>query len=251
MVISTANQKGGVGKTATAISVAVLLAARGNRVLAVDLDPQCTLTRQLGVDTGSLPLSLVDVLAGRATAEQAIVPDVHGLSVLPAARELAGVEMSLVGEVERERYLADALASVSGQFDHIVVDCPPNLGLLVVNALVAADLIIAPVSAEDSASVQGIVELRATVGKLERLRGSRPPLVPILTRWQPGRIMGDLVADALHGLELAPAACIPARAAVAHAGASQAPLALTAPDSPVTLAYGRLLDGRLSREAVR
>ena len=108
-VLVVSQQKGGVGKTTTAINLAVLLAQAGERVLAVDTDPQFTLSRQLGIELAALPLTLVDVLAGRAGAGEAVVLDVHGLDVIPAGRELAGVEMSLVGEVVREPFLTDAL----------------------------------------------------------------------------------------------------------------------------------------------
>jgi chromosome partitioning protein len=145
MVCAVAAQKGGVGKTTTAINVAVLLARRSERVLLVDSDPQSTLTRQLGLDAPGFGVSLVDVLAGRVVPRDAIVAGVHGVDVIPAARELAGVEMSLVAELGRERFLADALAPVLGGYDVVVIDTPPNLGLLTVNALVCADIVLAPV----------------------------------------------------------------------------------------------------------
>jgi chromosome partitioning protein len=100
-----ASQKGGVGKTTTAINIGVLLGREGLRTLVVDTDPQCSLTRQLGLAERSFGVNLVDVLAGRALAHNAIVGGVHGVDVIPAARELAGVEMSLVGELGRERFL--------------------------------------------------------------------------------------------------------------------------------------------------
>ncbi len=250
MVIVVANQKGGVGKTASAINLAVLMARRGARVLLVDTDSQCTATRQLGVDPHVLPLSLVDVLAGRAGAAEVIVAEVCGLDVLPAAAELAGVEMGLVAAVERERYLQDALAPVLEAYDGVVVDCPPNLGLLVVNALVVADTVLAPVSCEDEASVQGVVALRATIDKLERLRGSRPRLVSMLTRWQSNRILTDVVEEALVRLDLCPVGRIPARAIVGQAAAERVPLAIGAPDSAVAIAYERVLE-QLAGETVR
>ena len=148
MVTVVANQKGGVGKTTTAANIGALFAHRGRRVLVVDTDPQFALTRQLGLEVRSLGVDLVDVLAGRAGAEDSIVRGVHGVDVIPAAGELAGVEMSLVGELGRERFLHDAREPVIDDYDEVVIDTPPNLGLLTVNALVCADCVLAPVSAE-------------------------------------------------------------------------------------------------------
>src|ERR1019366_280303 len=114
MVLCVANQKGGVGKTTTAVNLLACLARRGGRALAVDCDPQCTMTRQLGVDMRSMAVSLVDVLAGRVDAVDAVVGNVvDGVDLIPAARDLSGVEMSLVGELGRERFLHDALAGLS------------------------------------------------------------------------------------------------------------------------------------------
>jgi AAA domain len=109
MVTVVANQKGGVGKTTTAANIGALVARRGRRVLVVDTDPQFALTRQLGLEARSLCVNLVDVLAGRASVTDAIVRGVHGVNVVPGAGGLAGVEMSLVAELGRERFLHDAL----------------------------------------------------------------------------------------------------------------------------------------------
>ena len=127
------------------------------------------------------------MLAGRAVAHDAIVTAVHGVDVIPGARELAGVEMSLVGELGRERFLHDALEPILDSYDQVVIDTPPNLGLLTVNALVCADRVIAPVSAEDEGAVHGIVELKGTIAKLERLGVSSPALFAVMTRWVPQR----------------------------------------------------------------
>jgi chromosome partitioning protein len=244
MLITCAQQKGGVGKTTTAANIGVLLARNGRRLLLVDTDPQNALTRQLGLQAHTLGVNLVDVLAGRAAAEDAVISGVHGVDVIAGARDLAGVEMSLVGEMGREQFLRDALEPVLPRYDHLVIDTPPNLGLLTVNALVAADHVIAPVSGEDEASVHGLLELQITIARLvERLRIPPPALTVVLTRWQPQRLSSQQIEDALINFGIAPAARVRARSALfALAAARCVPLALSAPDSSIALAYASLLE---------
>lgn len=222
----------------------MLLARRDRRVLAVDTDPQFALTRQLGLEIRSLGVNLVDVLAGRAGAPDAIVAGVHGFNVIPAARELAGVEMSLVAEMGRELFLRDALEPVLSDYDDVVVDTPPNLGLLTVNALGCADAVLAPVSAEDEASLHGIVELRQTIARLsERLGVQAPCLVALLTRWQRRRISSREMEDALIAEGLAPVGRIPSRSAlVSWVAARRVPVTLSAPDSAPAVAYASLAE---------
>jgi chromosome partitioning protein len=252
MIITISNQKGGVGKTTTTANLAVLLARQHRRVLVIDSDPQYALARQLGAENRSLGVNLVDVLASRAAAVDAVVPNVHGIDLIAAASALAGVEMSLVGELGRERFLAEALEPQTGEYDDIVIDTPPNLGLLTVNALVVAEVVVAPVSAEDDASLHRIRELRRTLHKLtDRLGAPRPALMAVLTCWQPLRISSRLIEQALVVESLRPAVRVPARSALfASAAAARVPLAVTAPDSAPILAYD-LLGERITEVIAR
>ncbi len=244
MIITVSNQKGGVGKTTTAANLGVMLARHDRRVLVVDVDPQFALTRQIGVEERSLGLNLVDVLAGRAPATDAIARDIHGVDVIAAAPALAGIEMSLVSELGREHFLRDALEPVLVDYDDVVIDTPPNLGLLTVNALLVAEVVLAPVSAEDDASLHGIRELRHTLQRLaERLGSPAPELVAVLTRWAPQRISSRTIEETLACEGLTPAARIPARSALfVRAARNGVPLAICGPDSSPALAYQRLAD---------
>jgi chromosome partitioning protein len=244
MIIAITNQKGGVGKTTTTANLGVLLARDRRRVLLVDADPQFALTRQLGIEERSLGVNLVDVLAGRAGAEDAIVTGVHGVDVIASGRDLAGIELGLVREFGRELFLRDALAPVLDGYDHVMIDTPPNLGLLTVNALVLAELVIAPVSAEDEESLHGIRELQRTVRRLAQ-RLDRPALeiVAILIRWAPQPISSRVIEQALVCEGLSPAIRIPARSALfARAAADRVPLAVSDPDSSPAIAYHQLVE---------
>ncbi|HKP51646.1 MAG TPA: ParA family protein [Chloroflexia bacterium] len=173
-IYSFANQKGGVGKTTTAVNLAAYLAAGGHRVLLVDADSQANATSSLGIDKNRDESSLYHVLMGEATAEQAIIPIdrpiFNGcLHLLPSSVELAGVEVELaaLGQGSREYRLKQGLATVLYRYDYILVDCPPSLGLLTLNALTAADAVIIALQCEYLA-LEGLMQLTNTISLVLR-----------------------------------------------------------------------------------
>lgn len=162
-IISIANQKGGVGKTTTAINVAAALGAAGKRVLLVDLDPQANATSGFGIDWRQLERGAYEALIGAADPRETVHLDVReNLDVLPSTPNLAGANVELVGLEGREYRLADALARLGEDYDYVLIDCPPSLGLLTVNALAAADEVLIPVQTEYYA-LQGLDQLLDTI----------------------------------------------------------------------------------------
>lgn len=157
------NQKGGVGKTTTAVNVAAYMAASGARILLIDMDPQGNATTGLGISKSNLLNTTYRVILGEITAEEAVVnTKIANLDIMPATLDLAGAELELIALISRETCLRNAIKSVVAGYDHIVIDTPPSLGLLTINALVAADGAIVPMQCEFYA-MEGVGQLLRTI----------------------------------------------------------------------------------------
>ena len=158
-IMAIINQKGGVGKSTTAINLSAALGELGKQVLLVDLDPQGNSSSGLGVEKSQVQNCIYDVLLNDVPVEEVIIPDVcEGLDLVPATINLAGAEVELVSEMARENRLKDAIGALRGKYDYIFIDCPPSLGLLTVNALVAADKLLIPIQCEFYA-LEGVTKL--------------------------------------------------------------------------------------------
>ena len=175
-VTACTNQKGGVGKTTTVINLAAYLALTGTRTLIIDLDPQGNATSGLGVDRRHVERSVYGLLVDRQPIEQAVVgTSITGLDLVPSTPALSGAEVELVGVAARERRLAASLAELKDRYDRVLIDCPPSLGLLTINALTAADGVLIPIQTEYYA-LEGLSQL---VNTIRRVRESLNPRLEI------------------------------------------------------------------------
>lgn len=169
-IIAVANQKGGVGKTTTSINLSACLAEKNKKVLVVDIDPQGNTSSGLGVDKNSIENTIYQLMIGECTIEESIIPNVfENLSVLPSNVNLAGAEIELIGIEEKEYILKKEIAKVKDNYDFIIIDCPPSLNTLTVNAMTTADTVLVPIQCEYYA-LEGLTQLIYTINLVkERL----------------------------------------------------------------------------------
>ena len=250
-VIAIANQKGGVGKTTTAINLSAELARRGKRVLLLDIDPQGNATTGLGLEKASITACMYDVIIKSSPLQDIIQrTDVEGLSIAPSTLNLAGAEIELVSAISRELRLRNALAGSVPLFEYIFIDCPPSLGLLTLNAMSAADALIVPIQAEYFA-LEGLGQLTHVIELVRNHLNAQVRILGVLITMFDGRT--NLAAQVVDEVEkyfpgLVFATRIPRSIRLSEAPSHGAPIALFDPKGKGAAAYAALATEVLARE---
>ncbi len=252
-VIAVVNQKGGVGKTTTAVNLGAYLARAGQRVLLIDLDPQANATSGLGVDHKQLVKGIYEVLVSPTQITDVIVETpIANFHVAPATLSLAGATVELVPLDRREYLLKDNLKQLADQYDYILIDSPPSLGLLTINGLVAADEILIPVQAEYY-SLEGLSQLMETIDLVkENLQPQLKTLGVVLTMYDPQFRLSDAVLEELYKFfphEKIFRAVIPRNVRLAEAPSYGQTILHYDPKSPGAKAYKKLADEVHKRRA--
>ena len=243
-IIAISNQKGGVGKTTTAINLSACLAQKDFKVLAIDTDPQGNLTSGLGIDKSSLEASIYDIFAGETKAEDAIIktPDIKKLDLIPSSVDLYAMDLELGNVKDKEFILRDELKDIKDKYDYIIIDCPPALSTLTVNALVAADSIVVPIQCEYYA-LEGLTQLIKTVKLVQDRLNQNLTIEGILftmydTRTKLAQDVIDEVEE--HIGERIFYARIPRNVRLAEAPSFGQPICIYDPESTGARAYRRL-----------
>jgi chromosome partitioning protein len=252
-VIACANQKGGVGKTTTVVNLAAYLALEGRRVLVIDLDPQANATSGLGHDRSTDYTSVYPALVEDAPISDLITPTpIDELFLIPSGRDLAGAEVELVGIPQRERRLERAIAPVAESFDFILLDCPPALGLLTINALTAADGVLVPIQCEYYA-LEGLSQLLSTIELVRDHLNPRLRLAGVVLTMFDGRttLSADVAAEVRRHMDRHVfSAVVPRSVRLAEAPSYGRPIASYSPQSRGAHAYHAVARELLARSGV-
>lgn len=241
-VIAIANQKGGVGKTTTAVNLSASVAAQGKRVLILDLDPQGNTTSGYGISKRTVQAGTYQLLIGENTAEEALCHTDYQVDVIPSNIQLSGAAIELVEMDKRESRLRQALAPIADQYDYIFIDCPPALDLLTLNGLCAADTVLVPIQCEFFA-LEGLSELMSTVRTVKKMYNKYIELEGVLLTMYDGRL--NLTLQVVQEVkkffgDKVYATTIPRNVRLAEAPSYGMPVNYYDPASKGTAAYGEL-----------
>ncbi len=243
IIYAVVNQKGGVGKTTTAVNLSVYLAASGKRVLLIDLDSQGNATSSLGIDRSVIKYSSYDILLDKAKLDQAVlINEQLKLAIVPSVTALAAAEVELVQEFERERRLQQALSTLAQKFDYVLIDCPPSLGLLTVNALTACDQVLIPVQCEFLA-LEGLTQLSRTLQLVKQRLNSQIDIRGlIMTMYDPRTALAQQVVKEVekHFGAKVFTTLIPRNVRLSEAPSHGQPIMTYAPTSQGAVAYAAL-----------
>ena len=251
--VACANQKGGVGKTTTVVNLATYLALAGRSVLVVDLDPQGNATSGLGVDRAAVARSTYDALTDDVAVDELIVDTpIPRLRLLPSAMALAGAEVELAAMAQRERRLGRALGRINEAFEHVLIDCPPSLGLLTVNGLTAADQVLIPLQCEYYA-LEGLNQLIATINLIRDHLNPALTIKGVLLTMYDARtkLAADVAAEARRYLgDRVFLPSIPRSVRLSEAPSYGQPIAVYRPDSAGAEAYRSVTEEYLHRQGI-
>lgn len=242
-ILSIINQKGGVGKSTSAINLSAALGENNKKVLLIDLDPQGNTTSGIGVEKSQVDKCIYDVLLNDAKIEDVVIKNVcDGVDVVPATINLAGAEVELVSQMARENRLKNAAGSMRGFYDYIIIDCPPSLGLLTINALVAADKLLIPIQCEFYA-LEGVTKL---LDSMKRVKNILNPSLDIegvvLTMFDTRQLLARQVVEEVKNYfgKIMFNTIIPREVKIAEAPGYAQPITEYAPKSKGALAYREL-----------